>query len=228
MKYFKKTKKFLLSKKLVDLRNKIVQSYEPFILKETIWLPKNTPFYERIYCIRNDIFDIPICEYCKEKKVTLKRDGGYSYPKFCSLSCTRKYERENIWTQEKINKQTRKRLKTFEKRTSEEKIKTKKKYEKTWEERTQDENDKTKELHRLNWENKTPEQKAIICKNHSKGLLNRPQNEKDKSYKQGIETKRENGTLGLGVGISKSHRNYFGIFIRDYQKNYKKKLILEN
>lgn len=96
--------------KIIHSNYNIVKPYIFLIEKETSWLSKDLIFTERIYCIKNDMFSRPVCQYCKEKEVSFKnlRDG---YENFCSMSCCIKHLFENMSQKQKDEIAERKRKK---------------------------------------------------------------------------------------------------------------------
>lgn len=60
-------KKKLNSRKTEYLESTNSDLFES-ILRETLFLPKEATLHERIYCIMNNIDDIPLCQFCGNKR----------------------------------------------------------------------------------------------------------------------------------------------------------------
>ena len=59
------------------------------ILENTSFLPNNATLSERIYCIKNDINELLLCEICNTNKLYYKRNSHYTTT--CnSISCSQK------------------------------------------------------------------------------------------------------------------------------------------
>lgn len=55
------------------------------IIELTSFLPYESSFKERLYCILNDIYELKLCN-CG-KKIPMRTDGRKGYQKFCSVKC---------------------------------------------------------------------------------------------------------------------------------------------
>lgn len=58
--------------KLNSRKTEYLESMDPelfeSILRETLFLPKEATLHERIYCVMNNIDDIPLCPFCNDKR----------------------------------------------------------------------------------------------------------------------------------------------------------------
>ncbi len=58
--------------KLNSRKTEYLESMNPelfeSILRETLFLPKEATLHERIYCVMNNIDDIPLCPFCSDKR----------------------------------------------------------------------------------------------------------------------------------------------------------------
>lgn len=63
------------------------------IMKLTSFLDLNKrnrkiTFFERIFCVLNNITEIPKCKYCHENEVDFERHNGGKYFDYCCNSCS--------------------------------------------------------------------------------------------------------------------------------------------
>jgi len=73
------------------LRNSYHRIYE-FVMKQTSFLDKfietrKVSFFERIYCLQNDLKDVPLCKNCHKRHVNNFNIQKNMYNKWCSPSC---------------------------------------------------------------------------------------------------------------------------------------------
>lgn len=78
-----------LKKKGFIRKHNLVPFFET-VYYYTNFLKRNVDIKERLFCIKSDIKEYPLCEYCKKELSTFKRNftDGY-YGKFCSARCNR-------------------------------------------------------------------------------------------------------------------------------------------
>ena len=57
------------------------------ILENTSFLKPNATFKERLYCVKNNLIDIPYCKHCKKEHVNFNYDSN-CYRDYCSVKCS--------------------------------------------------------------------------------------------------------------------------------------------
>lgn len=74
-------------------KKKELQELKQWVITSTSWLPTKTPTTFRLYCIVNDITQMPKCECGKDVSVKPRNGNGlyesYTFTEFCSRSCMR-------------------------------------------------------------------------------------------------------------------------------------------
>jgi hypothetical protein len=118
-------KEYLYKNNVITLKNRINKNLgRPWkrdilnkIIEETSFLPEKSSSGCRIFCILNEIKEIPKCQVCGIKDAKFQRDFPNGYFKYCSKSCansigssklrrseeTRKYQGKRISEKRRIN-----------------------------------------------------------------------------------------------------------------------------
>lgn len=74
------------TKKMAQNTSPEVLRLKQMLIHLTNFLPEKAPYKQRAWHIQNDIYSIPLCEYCGEQFVKFHKSTGYS--RFCSKKCS--------------------------------------------------------------------------------------------------------------------------------------------